>query len=51
MSVLLLAGSSAALVIAYAVRFLSISIGFVQAGLTRVSTEFDDVARCSAPGR
>jgi iron(III) transport system permease protein len=47
---LLLAGSSVALVVAYAVRFLSISIGFVQAGLTRVSTEFDDVARLLGAG-
>jgi iron(III) transport system permease protein len=47
---LILAGSSAGLVVAYAVRFLSISIGFVQAGLTRVSTEFDDVARLLGAG-
>jgi iron(III) transport system permease protein len=47
---LVLAGSSAALVVAYVVRFLSISIGFVQAGLTRVSTEFDDVARLLGAG-
>jgi iron(III) transport system permease protein len=47
---LVLAGSSAALVIAYAARFLSIAIGFVQAGLTRVSTEFDDVARLLGAG-
>ncbi len=47
---LVLAGSSAALVIAYTARFLSIAIGFVQAGLTRVSTEFDDVARLLGAG-
>jgi len=47
---LVLAGSSAALVVAYAVRFLSISIGFVQAGLARISTEFDDVARMLGAG-
>ena len=47
---LLLAGSSAALVIAYAVRFMSISIGFVQAGLARVPTDFDDVARVIGAG-
>jgi iron(III) transport system permease protein len=47
---LILAGSSVALVVGYAVRFLSISIGFVQAGLTRVSTEFDDVARLLGAG-
>jgi iron(III) transport system permease protein len=42
---LLVAGSSAGLVIAYTARFLSISIGFVQAGLARVPTDFDDSAR------
>lgn len=47
---LVLAGSSAALVVAYAARFLAISIGFVQAGLARVSTEFDDVARLLGAG-
>jgi iron(III) transport system permease protein len=47
---LVLAGSSVGLIIAYAVRFLSISIGFVQAGLTRVSTDFDDVARLLGAG-
>jgi iron(III) transport system permease protein len=47
---LVLAGSSVALIVAYAVRFLSISIGFVQAGLTRVSTDFDDVARLLGAG-
>ena len=47
---LLLAGSSAALIVAYAARFQSISIGFVQAGLARVSSEFDDVARLCGAG-
>ncbi len=42
---LLLAGSSAAVVIAYVVRFLAISTGFAQAGLARISTELDDAAR------
>ena len=42
---LLLAGSSAAVAIAYSVRFMSIAIGFVQAGLARVPADFDDVAR------
>ena len=42
---LVLAGSSAALIIAYAVRFLAIAIGFAQAGLARISTELDDAAR------
>ncbi|MFN3659031.1 MAG: ABC transporter permease [Pseudolabrys sp.] len=44
---LVLAGSSAAVVIAYVVRFLSIAIGFTQAGFARVATEFDEVARLS----
>lgn len=42
---LVVAGSSAALVIAYVIRFLAISTGSAQAGLARVPTEIDDVAR------
>jgi iron(III) transport system permease protein len=42
---LLVAGSGAAVVIAYVVRFLAIAIGFAQAGFARISTDFDDVAR------
>jgi iron(III) transport system permease protein len=42
---LVLAGSSAAVICAYVVRFLSISTGFAQAGLARISTELDDAAR------
>jgi iron(III) transport system permease protein len=42
---LVLAGSSAALLIAYVIRFLAISTGFAQAGLARISTDLDDVAR------
>lgn len=42
---LVLAGSSAAIVCAYVIRFLSISTGFAQAGLARISTELDDAAR------
>ena len=42
---LVVAGSGAAVVIAYVVRFLAIGIGFAQAGLGRVSREFDDSAR------
>ncbi len=46
---LIIAGSSVAVIVAYTVRFLAISIGFVQAGFARVATEFDDVARvCGA---
>ena len=42
---LVLAGSAAALVIAYVIRFLAIAIGFAQAGFSRLATELDDVAR------
>jgi iron(III) transport system permease protein len=42
---LVLAGSSAAVICAYVVRFLAISPGFAQAGLARISTELDDAAR------
>jgi len=42
---LVIAGSSAALVIAYTVRFLAIATGFAQSGLARISRELDDAAR------
>jgi iron(III) transport system permease protein len=42
---LVLAGSSAAVAIAYAVRFLAIATGFAQSGLARISNELDDAAR------
>lgn len=42
---LILAGSGAAVVIAYVIRFLAISVGFAQAGMARIATEFDDTAR------
>jgi iron(III) transport system permease protein len=42
---LIIAGSSAALVIAYVTRFLAIATGSAQAGLARIATEIDDVAR------
>lgn len=42
---LILAGSSAALVIAYVLRFLAIATGSAQAGLARIPHEIDDVAR------
>jgi iron(III) transport system permease protein len=50
---LVLAGSSAAVIIAYVIRFLAIAIGFAQAGFARISTELDDVARMlgAGPGR
>lgn len=42
---LILAGSSAALIIAYVLRFLAIATGSAQAGLARIPHEMDDVAR------
>jgi iron(III) transport system permease protein len=42
---LVLAGSGAALVIAYVIRFLTIALGSAQAGLDRISTHVDDAAR------
>ncbi len=42
---LVLAGSSAALIIAYVIRFLAIATGSAQAGLARIAPEIDDVAR------
>jgi iron(III) transport system permease protein len=47
---LVLAGSSAALIIAYAVRFLSISVGFVQAGLAHVPADLDEAGRVMGAG-
>jgi iron(III) transport system permease protein len=47
---LLLAGSSAALIIAYSVRFMAIGIGFIQAGLSRVPIEYDEAARVIGAG-
>ncbi|MEA2934281.1 MAG: iron(III) transport system permease protein, partial [Variibacter sp.] len=42
---LVLAGSSAGLILAYVVRFLTIATGSIQAGLGRVSTHVDAAAR------
>jgi iron(III) transport system permease protein len=42
---LVLAGSGAALVVAYVIRFLAIATGSAQVGLGRIATEIDDVAR------
>jgi iron(III) transport system permease protein len=42
---LLLAGSGAAVVIAYVVRFLAIVIGLANAAFGRISTDLDDAAR------
>ena len=49
---LVIAGSGAAIVIAYLVRFLTIATGSAQVGLARVSTRVDDAARTlgSRPG-
>ena len=47
---LLLAGSGAAVVIAYVIRFLAIAIGFAQAGFARIATEFDEIARMLGAG-
>ncbi len=47
---LVLAGSSAAVVIAYVIRFLAIAIGFAQAGFSRIAQEFDDIARLLGAG-
>lgn len=47
---LVLAGSSAAVIIAYTVRFLAIATGMAQAGLARISTELDDAARSGGAG-
>ncbi|NYT36802.1 iron ABC transporter permease [Allopusillimonas soli] len=42
---LVLMGSSAALVVAYAIRFLAISIGSVEAGLARIPPSMEQAAR------
>lgn len=42
---LVLAGSSAAVVIAYTARYFAIALGLAQAGLARIAAELDDVAR------
>lgn len=47
---LVLAGSGAAVVIAYVVRFLTIATGSAQAGLSRISPHIDDAARTLGAG-
>ncbi|MCC6890271.1 MAG: iron ABC transporter permease [Hyphomicrobiales bacterium] len=47
---LVLAGSVAALVIAYVIRFLAIALGLAQAGFSRIAVEFDEVARMLGAG-
>jgi iron(III) transport system permease protein len=44
---LILAGSGAAVVCAYVVRFLAIAIGLAQAGLARIPVDLDDAARAA----
>ncbi len=48
---LVLAGSGAAIVIAYVIRFVAIATGFCQSGLTRIPTEYDDSARMVGAGQ
>jgi iron(III) transport system permease protein len=47
---LLLLGSGAALVYAYAVRFLAVAAGGIEAGLSRISTSLDDAGRTMGEG-
>ena len=44
---LLLAGSSAAVVIAYAIRFMAVATGLTQAGFERIPRDYDDSAKVS----
>jgi iron(III) transport system permease protein len=44
---LLIAGSSAAVVIAYAIRFMAVATGLTQAGFERIPRDYDDSARIS----
>ena len=47
---LVIAGSGAAVVIAYVIRFLTIATGSAQAGLARISGHMDDAARTLGAG-
>jgi iron(III) transport system permease protein len=47
---LVVAGSGAAVVIAYVIRFLTIATGSAQAGLARISGHMDDAARTLGAG-
>jgi iron(III) transport system permease protein len=42
---LLIAGSSAAVVIAYAIRFMAVATGLTQAGFERIPRDYDDSAK------
>lgn len=44
---LLIAGSSAAVVVAYAIRFMAVATGLTQAGFERIPRDYDDSARIS----
>lgn len=44
---LILAGSSAAVVIAYVIRFMAVASGLTQAGFERIPRDYDDSARVS----
>lgn len=44
---LVIAGSSAAVVIAYAIRFMAVATGLTQAGFERIPRDYDDSARIS----
>ncbi len=48
---LLLSGSGAALIYAYAARFMVISSGGIEAGLNKISTSVDETARLLGGGR
>jgi len=48
---LLLSGTLVALVFAYLVRFLSVSLQTVEAGLAKIPTDYDDTARALGSGR
>jgi len=43
---LLVSGTLYALIFAYVVRFLALSFGSLEAGLTKITTNMDDAARC-----
>ena len=47
---LVVTGSSAAVVIAYVIRFLAIAIGFAQSGMSRIPLDLDDAARSMGAG-
>ena len=44
---LLIAGSSAAVVIAYSIRFMAVATGLTQAGFERIPRDYDDSAKVS----